>query len=41
MQLQVCKMERMQLQEDKCQPRLMQLKDKVSTELGVQPPFFH
>jgi hypothetical protein len=32
-------MERMQLQEDKCRPGLMQLKDEASAVLGVHLPF--
>jgi hypothetical protein len=40
MQLQVCKRERMQLQEDKCQPGRMWLKDEGSAELGVCPPLW-
>jgi hypothetical protein len=39
MQLQVCKRECMQHQEDKCQPGCMRLKDEASAEFGVRPPF--
>ena len=41
MQLQVCKRECMQPQEDKCQPRPMWLKAEESNELGVGSPFCH
>jgi hypothetical protein len=37
----VCKMECMQLQEDRCRPGCMQLKLKKSVVLGVSHPFFH
>jgi hypothetical protein len=40
MQLQVCKRECMEHQEDKCQPRCMRLKVEASAELGVRSPFF-
>jgi hypothetical protein len=35
----VCKRERMQLQEEKCRTGLMQLKLKSQIVLGVRPPF--